>query len=68
MDFETIQLEILDRKAVLTLNRPNSMNAMNYTMMRELADCFESLHNERTYTCLSLKVKEKYFQLVGILK
>ena len=29
MDFETIQLEILERKATLTLNRPNAMNAMD---------------------------------------
>lgn len=68
MDFETIQLEILERKAVLTLNRPNSMNAMNYTMMRELADCFESLHNEKDVQVLVIKGAGKVFSAGGDIK
>lgn len=68
MDFETIKLEISERKAVLTLNRPNSMNAMDYTMMRELADCFESLHNEKGVQVLVIKGEGKVFSAGGDIK
>ena len=68
MNFETIRLEILNRKAVLTLNRPNAMNALNDKMMRELADCFESLHNEQGVNVLVIKGEGKVFSAGGDIK
>ena len=38
MSFETLRFEVEDRVARLTLNRPDSGNAMDATMMRELRD------------------------------
>jgi enoyl-CoA hydratase len=39
--YETIRLEIgADRVGVITMNRPDALNAMNTQMMRELRDCF----------------------------
>lgn len=68
MNFETIKLEIAERKATLTLNRPNAMNAMDFTMMRELADCFEALHNDKDVQILIIKGEGKVFSAGGDVK
>lgn len=68
MNFETIKLDIAERKATLTLNRPNAMNAMDFTMMRELADCFEALHNEKDVQILIIKGEGKVFSAGGDVK
>lgn len=66
--YETIKLEVLERKAILTLNRPNALNAMDFTMMRELADCFEALHNETAVQVLVMKGEGKVFSAGGDIK
>ncbi|WP_274308068.1 enoyl-CoA hydratase [Solibacillus daqui] len=66
--YETIQLEVAERKATVTLNRPNAMNAMDFTMMRELADCFEALHNEKEVQVLVIKGEGKVFSAGGDVK
>jgi enoyl-CoA hydratase/3-hydroxypropionyl-coenzyme A dehydratase len=38
MDFETLRIEVNGSIGRLTLNRPDCLNAMNSTMLRELAD------------------------------
>ncbi|MGE7984035.1 enoyl-CoA hydratase [Solibacillus sp. NPDC093137] len=68
MNFETINLEIAERKATLTLNRPNAMNAMDFTMMRELADCFEALHNEKDVQILIIRGEGRVFSAGGDVK
>lgn len=68
LNYETIKLEIAERKATLTLNRPNALNAMDYTMMRELADCFEALHYERDVQILIIKGEGKVFSAGGDIK
>ena len=68
LNYETIKLEVADRKATLLLNRPNAMNAMNFTMMRELADCFEALHNEKDVKILVIKGEGKVFSAGGDVK
>ena len=68
MDFKTIQLDISERKATVTLNRPQAMNAMDFTMMRELAECFEALHNEENVQILVIKGEGKVFSAGGDVK
>lgn len=68
MSTSTIILEIADRKATLTLNRPTSLNAMDFTMMRELADCFEALHKEQGVQVLVIKGAGKVFSAGGDVK
>lgn len=68
MGYETIDLRIENRKAVLTLNRPQVMNAMDFTMMRELADCFESLHKEQGVHVLVVRGEGKVFSAGGDVK
>ncbi|MFM9849028.1 MAG: enoyl-CoA hydratase/isomerase family protein [Hyphomicrobiaceae bacterium] len=52
--YETIKLAIDgDRVGVVTLNRPDALNAMNTTMMRELRDCFAEFYiDENAAGCL----------------
>lgn len=66
--YETIQLEISDRKATLSFNRPHALNAMDFQMMRELADCFEALHNEDAVQVLVIKGEGKVFSAGGDIK
>ena len=66
MEFSTITLEKLERRATLTLNRPQAMNAMDDIMMRELAECFEALQQEKIFRCLLFVEKERSFLRVVI--
>lgn len=68
MEYETILFERAGRRAVVTLNRPDAMNAMDFTMMRELADCFERLHDEKGIDVLILKGAGKVFSAGGDVK
>ena len=42
MPFETIELAVQDQMAVLTLNRPRSLNAINRLMMREVKEAMDA--------------------------
>ena len=68
MTYKSIKLEIEDRKAVLTLNRPQVMNAMDFDMMRELADCFEALHHNKDVQILVIRGEGKVFSAGGDVK
>jgi len=43
MSFETIELEVVDSIASLTLNRPDRLNAFNHVMLRELIDACDRI-------------------------
>ncbi len=66
--YETIRLEIAERKATVTLNRPQAMNAMDVKMMEELAACFEALHEETGVQILVIKGEGKVFSAGGDVK
>ena len=66
--FETIRLEKQGRVGHVVLNRPNSMNAMNGQMMKELADCFESLQNEHTLQVVKIYGEGRAFSAGGDIK
>lgn len=68
MEFSTITLEKLERRATLTLNRPQAMNAMDDVMMRELAECFEALQQEQEIQVLVIRGEGKVFLRAGILR
>lgn len=68
MGYETINLKIENRKAVVTLNRPQAMNAMDFTMMRELADCFEALHKKEGVHVLVVRGEGRVFSAGGDVK
>lgn len=66
--YETIELTINDRQGVLTFKRPESLNAMNEVMLRELADCFEQLQEEKNVQVLVIKGDGRAFSSGGDIK
>ena len=43
MKFNTINVDVNNSVATVTLNRPHVRNAMNIPMMTEMTDCFNQL-------------------------
>ncbi|WP_040224815.1 enoyl-CoA hydratase [Bhargavaea cecembensis] len=68
MAYETIRLERDGRLAQVVLNRPNAMNAMNDTMMKELADVFEELKEDREVQLVILRGEGRAFSAGGDIK
>lgn len=46
MHFETLQFEVTDAIGVITLNRPETINALNKTMIGELEKAFDILDQD----------------------
>ncbi|WP_342543063.1 enoyl-CoA hydratase [Paenisporosarcina sp. FSL H8-0542] len=68
MTYETVSVEKNGRLATLTLNRPQSMNAMNALMMREIAEALEWLHEEKDVQVLLIKGEGRAFSAGGDIK
>ena len=68
MGYENITVERNGRLAIVSLNRSQSMNAMDEIMMNELANCFEALQNDSTIQVLMLKGSGKVFSAGGDIK
>lgn len=68
MEYETIEVVFSGRRVNVSLNRPNVMNGMNLTMMKELADCFEHLKERKEVKILILKGNGKAFSAGGDIK
>ena len=47
-DYQTIIVEKTERIATVRLNRPESLNALNAQVMREIVDAFEQIDRDRT--------------------
>jgi enoyl-CoA hydratase len=61
MDYKDIIIEIFDNIAVITLNRPKSMNALTSDMLSELRFALEDLEMEGDVQALVLTGGEKVF-------
>jgi 2-(1,2-epoxy-1,2-dihydrophenyl)acetyl-CoA isomerase len=66
--YSTIKLATEGRLARLTLHRPESMNAMDDTMMKELADAFESLASNEEVQVLIITGAGRAFSAGGDIK
>lgn len=66
--YQTIEFTKEGRLARLTLNRPNAMNAMDDVMMKELAEAFESLHDDSAVQVLLINGAGAAFSAGGDIK
>ncbi len=61
MAYETIQVEIQDRVAVITLNRPKVLNALNDALIDELTDALAKFDADEGVGCMVVTGSEKAF-------
>lgn len=61
MAFKTITVEVDDHVALIRLNRPDAMNALNSAMLGEIAQAFEEADRNEKVRCLILTGSEKAF-------
>ena len=60
-DFETITLEIADGVALVRINRPKALNALNNRVMREIVDALAPLDDDPAVGCFVLIGNERAF-------
>jgi enoyl-CoA hydratase len=60
-DYETILVERHDAVTLVTLNRPQALNALNSTVLAELIDAFAAYDADDSQRCLVLTGSEKAF-------
>nr|WP_309503702.1 enoyl-CoA hydratase [uncultured Roseovarius sp.] len=61
MAFETITVEVEDHVALITLNRPDAMNALNDQLLGELVTALEDAQANDKVRCIVLTGSEKAF-------
>ncbi|WP_122664365.1 enoyl-CoA hydratase [Pseudomonas viridiflava] len=61
MSYECIVIKILDRVALITLNRPEALNALNAQLVSELNLALDDLDNNRDVGCIVLTGSSKAF-------
>jgi enoyl-CoA hydratase len=61
MAYETLIVEIADHVALIRLNRPEALNALNQQLMAELADALTAADGNDKVRCIVLTGSEKAF-------
>jgi enoyl-CoA hydratase len=61
MSTETIIIETRERVGVVTLNRPQALNALNATLMRELGAAMDAFEADAGIGCIVITGSEKAF-------
>lgn len=61
MPYETLLIEIKDQVALVRLNRPQALNALNGQLMQELADALTAMDHDPEVRCIVLTGSEKAF-------
>ncbi|MGI3169857.1 enoyl-CoA hydratase [Pseudooceanicola sp. C21-150M6] len=61
MAYETIIVEIEDHIALIKLNRPDAMNALNTQVFSELADALGAAQDNNQVRCIVITGTEKFF-------
>ena len=61
MSYTTILTETRGRVGLVTLNRPEAMNALNNTLMRELMDALEAFDNDDAIGAMVITGNQKAF-------
>jgi Enoyl-CoA hydratase/carnithine racemase len=61
MQFETILLEKNNGVGLITLNRPQALNALNSTLIQDLNSALDDLDRDPTIGCMVITGSEKAF-------
>ena len=61
MAYETIIVDVENHVALITLNRPDALNALNAQLLGELADAMTACQNNDKVRCIVLTGSEKAF-------
>jgi enoyl-CoA hydratase len=61
MAYETITVEVDNHVCLITLNRPDALNALNDQLMSELVDALQSAQSNDKVRCIILTGSEKAF-------
>lgn len=61
MAYQTLIVEVEDKIALVRLNRPEAMNALNGQLIGELADALGALDADDKVRCIILTGSEKAF-------
>ena len=61
MAYETILVETRGRVAVIRLNRPQALNALNAALMKDLIAALDRLEDDRAVSCLVITGSDKAF-------
>jgi enoyl-CoA hydratase len=61
MAYETLIVELQDYTALITLNRPDAMNAINTKMMQELAEALTEAEKDPKVRCIVLTGSDRAF-------
>jgi enoyl-CoA hydratase len=61
MTYADLLIETHDRVAVIRLNRPQAMNALNENMMNELGQALRQFYEDNNIACIILTGSEKVF-------
>jgi enoyl-CoA hydratase len=61
MPYETLIVEIEDEVALVRLNRPDALNALNLKLMQELAACLTAADANPKVRCILLTGSDKAF-------
>lgn len=61
MEFETVRVEVREGVGMLTLNRPEAMNALNLQLTSELGQAIDALEADEDVRCILLTGGEKVF-------
>ncbi|WP_335872039.1 enoyl-CoA hydratase [Bacillus sp. 2205SS5-2] len=68
MDYDTLHVTLEGKTAIIELNRPKSLNAMNIPLLRELLNCLTELKKDKSIQILILKGKGGAFSSGGDIK
>jgi len=68
MAYETIIVDIEDHISVITLNRPDFLNALSNQLLEELCDALGEMQRNDKVRCIVLTGSEKAFAAGGAMK
>lgn len=59
--YETIVCEVIDKAGLVRLNRPDALNALNNTLLRELMDALQNFDQDTTISAIVITGNERAF-------